>query len=161
MTALSAWMLQAGRRALGDGQEVFAAKAGVSLDLVARIEDGSRPAWDVPGPELFPLVNTLDPGHGEAFWTAMSCDLLLTNLLSGDDVTAGVAAEEALSDPARRELARLLLRCAMRGSGDSDSPLLGTAERELLRKRAVEVAGSLTPCAWVGAEILAAFGGAR
>jgi hypothetical protein len=56
----------------------------VSPGLVAGIEDGTRPAWDVPGPEFNAIAEALSPAPGERFWTATSSDLLLTDVRSGD-----------------------------------------------------------------------------
>jgi hypothetical protein len=160
VTVISAMVLRHGRAALGDSPEVFAARAGVSPDLVAGIEDGSRPAWGTPGPQLVSIADALRPVDHEWFWTATACDLLLTNLLSHDDVTAGVAAEEAMGDVARREIARKLLRRAISGAGSAAVPLLPVADRVLLRHRAARLAESNSPDGWVGAELLPLFGDA-
>jgi hypothetical protein len=144
---------------LGDSPEVFAARAGADPDLVEAIEKGMYPAWDVPGPELTPIADALRPALGDWFWTAIACDLLLTNLLGGDDVTAGVAADEALGDLTRRQIARRLLQWALNGAGSAD-PLLPAADRVLIRHRAARLAESRSSGAWVGQEILAAFRGA-
>ena len=160
VTVLSARVLLAGRAMLGDSPEVFAARVGADPDLVEAIEKGTRPAWDVPGPELAPITEVLRPALGEWFWTAIACDLLLTNLLSGDDVTTGVAADEALGDLNQRQVARRLLRWALGGAGNA-APLLPTADRVLIRHRAARLAESRSPVARVGAEILAAFGDGR
>ena len=157
VTALSARMLMLGRAILGDNPEVFAARAGANLDLVGAIEEGTRPAWDIPGPELMPIADALHPVLGDWFWTAVACDLLLTNLLSAEDATAGVAAEEALGDLARRELARKLLRWAISGAGKAPVPLLPTAVRVSLRHRAARLAESDSPDAWVGTALLPLF----
>lgn len=160
VTALSARVLMIGRAILGDSPEVFAARAGADPDLVEAIEEGARPAWDVPGPELMPIADVLRPALGDWFWTAVACDLLLTNLLSVDDAAAGVAAEEALGDLARRELARKLLRWAISGAGNAAAPLLPVADRVLLRHRAASLAESDSSDAWVGTELLPLFGDA-
>lgn len=159
ITVLSAMVLRLGRAMLGDSQEVFAARAGADLDVVTGIETETRPAWDVPGPELTPIADALRPVHGEAFWTAVACDLLLTNLLSGDDATAGVAANEILGDPARQQVARKLLLRAL-GEAANTASLLSTADRALVRNRAAKLAQSRSSDAWVGQEILTIFGGA-
>lgn len=160
VTALSARVLMIGRAILGDSPEVFAARAGADPDLVEAIEEGARPAWDVPGPELMPIADVLRPALGDWFWTAVACDLLLTNLLSVDDAAAGVAAEEALGDLVRRELARKLLRWAISGAGNAAAPLLPVTDRVLLRHRAARLAESNSSDAWVGAELLPLFGDA-
>ena len=160
VTALSARMLMIGRSVLGDSPEVFAARAGADPDLIEAIETGARPAWDVPGPELMPIADVLRPACGDWFWTAVACDLLLTNLLSVDDAAAGVAAEEALGDLARRELALKLLRWAISGAGRGASPLLPVTDRVLLRHRAARLAESNSSDAWVGTELLPLFGDA-
>lgn len=160
VTVLSARVLLAGRAMLGDSPEVFAARAGADPDLVEAIEKGTRPAWDVPGPELAPITEVLRPVLGEWLWTAIACDLLLTNLLSGDDVTAGVAADEALGDLNQRQAARKLLRWAL-GGAENAAPLLPAADRVLIRHRAARLAESRPSVARVGAEILAAFGDGR
>jgi hypothetical protein len=161
VTALSARVLMAGRTMLGDSPEVFAARTGADVDLVEAIEKGTRPAWDVPGPELMPIADALHPAVGDWFWTAVTCDLLLTNLLSGDDLTTGVAAAEAFSDLPLRQLARKLLRWAIRGEGPSPVPLLSVTDRVLVRHRAAQLAESRSSDAWVGEEILTIFGGGR
>lgn len=160
VTVLSARVLLAGRAMLGDSREVFAARAGTDPDLVEAIEKGIYPAWDVPGPVLNPIADVLRPALGDWFWTAVACDLLLTNLLSGDDVTTGVAAEEALGDLTRRQLALTLLRWAISGPGGTVAPLLPAADRVQVRHRAAELAESHSSDAWVGQEILSVFGSA-
>lgn len=160
VTVLSARVLMAGRALLGDSPEVFAARAGSDPGLVEAIEKGTRPAWDVPGPELAPIVDVLSPALGDWFWTAVACDLLLTSLLSGDDPAAGIAAREALGDLARRQLARTLLRWAVGGAKPA-APLLPVADRVLARHRAARLAESESSDAWIGAELLPLFGGAR
>lgn len=161
VTALSARVLMAGRTMLGDSPEAFAARAGADVDLVEAIEKGTRPAWDVPGPELTPIADALHPAAGDWFWTAVACDLLLTNLLNGDDLTTGVAAAEVFSDLALRELARKLLRWAIRGEGPNPVPLLSVTDRVMVRRRAAQLAKSRSCDAWVGEEILAIFGGGQ
>lgn len=160
VTALSARVLLAGRAMLGDSPEVFAARAGADPDLVEAIENGTRPAWDVPGPQLMPIADALRPALGDWFWTAIACDLLLTNLLGGDTVTTGVAAEEAMGDLSRREMARKLLQLAIGGPGNATAPLLPVADRVLVRHRAARLAESSSSDAWIGQEILTIVGGA-
>jgi hypothetical protein len=155
VTVISSAVLRAGRAVLGDSREMFAARARVSVELVVGIEDGTRRAWDLPGPQMTAVMDALDPETGENFWTATSCDLLLTDVLSGD--WAGVAASDALTDPAQIEAARMLLRWAVQGTAGYGSPLLSGAERDLLRVRAAELAASGTGDAWVGAHLLALF----
>lgn len=157
VSVLSAIVAAAGRQALAESREQFATRAGVGPELVAGIEDGTRPAWDVPGPQFTAIAGALGPGLGEKLWTATSCDLVLTDVLSGD--WAGVAAADALTDPAQIEAARMLLAWAVRGTRDGGAPLLADPERELLRQKAAELAASGTPDAWVGAHLLALFAG--
>lgn len=161
VTVLSARVLMAGRTMLGDSPEVFAARAGADLGLIEAIEKGTRPAWDVPGPELTPIADGLHPGLDDWFWTAVACDLLLTNLLSGDDLTTGVAAAEVFSDLPLRRLARKLLRWAIRGEGPGAVPLLSVTDRVLVRRRSAQLTESRSSDAWVGEEILTIFGGGR
>jgi hypothetical protein len=151
VTVLSALVLRVGREALGDGPEVFAVRAGVNIDLVAKIEGGAIPAWDVPGPSLSQMADALVQVQGEALWTAVACDLLLTSVLSGDRVTAAVAYAEALGDPPRR--ADVLLSWALRGQAGG-APLLSAADLERLKVAAAELAKSDTRDAWVGKHLL-------
>ncbi len=156
VAVLSAAVLRAGREVLGDSREVFAGRVGVSADLVAGIEDGTRPAWQAPGPQMERVAGALGPAKGEDFWTAAMCDLLLTSVLSGDWLGAGIAATDALGDPGQRDSA-LLLAWAVHGTDGHGLPLLSAAERDLLRDKAAELAVSGTEDAWVGAHLLTLF----
>ncbi len=121
------------------------------------------------------LADALAAPHSswrELFETAAACDLLVTCLLDGDQAMA----TDVLADDDTRDTTVALLRWAITGDSRSvqraglapcergDGPsgrLLGGEQRALLRQQAAALARSSSPDAWVGAEILAVFGGDR
>lgn len=151
---ITAAVLRAGR---GTEAETFAARGGACLGLAAGLEAGARMPWDVPVPELNALAQALGPELGEMLWTASMCDLLVANMLGGDLAGAGIVAADVAGDPAQRGTARALLRWAVQGIAPGVPPLLAGAERDVLRRKAAELAGSGTDDAQVGAELLALF----
>lgn len=167
VTALSSLIMTVGRDEMSELAEEFAARAGVSPELVEAIGNGKRPAWAIDGPEVFKVADAMREETAGLFLTAANCDLMIENVLRGDTATASAAAAEVLNDPKRREAARSLLTMAVQaGTGTAPSPwhtwsakepLLDAEDRELLRARATEIAGSGTPDAWLGDEILGAF----
>lgn len=161
--------------AYGEDRADLAARAGLDVRVVTGAEDGTRPAWALPYPEFMALAEAVAapyPAWRELFETAVACDLLMTCLLNGDQAMA----TDVLADDETRDTTVALLRWAI--SGDSRSVqraglapseradgssdwLLNDEQRVLLRQRAVALARSSSPDAWVGAEILAIFGGDR
>jgi len=85
--AISGAVLRAARGAARESREVFAARAGMSVEVVAGAEDGRCPAWALPY-ELYEAVEAAvgaaSPGLGEVFAAAACCDLFVTGLLKGD-----------------------------------------------------------------------------
>jgi hypothetical protein len=157
----------------------FAARAQLSFHVVKGAEDGTRPAWELPYTEFMALADAVaasDPSWRDLFETAAACDLLMTCLLDGDQAMA----TDVLADDDTRDVTVALLRWAITGDFQAaqntgfvppqvPSPeecehsghLLSDAQRTLLRQRASALARSSSPDAWVGAEILAVFGGDR
>ena len=143
--------------------------------MVDGAEDGTRPAWASPYPEFMALADAVAAPHSswrELFETAAACDLLVTCLLDGDQAMA----TDVLADDDTRDTTVALLRWAITGDSRSvqragltlcergnepSGRLLGGEQRALLRQRAAALARSSSPDAWVGAEILAVFGGDR
>ena len=143
--------------------------------MVDGAEDGTRPAWALPYPEFMAVAEAVaapHPSWRELFETAAACDLLMTCLLDGDQAMA----TDVLADDDTRDTTVALLRWAITGDSRSvqragltsweraDGPsgrLLNDEQRALLRQRAAALARSCSPDAWVGAEILAIFGGDR
>jgi hypothetical protein len=159
VAALSATLLRLARHGHQESQADFAARAGVSLDVVCAAEDGTRPVWALPYAEFLALadaVSVLNPWLREWFETAAACDLLLTRVLEGDQVLA----TDVLTDPSSRYLAKKLLRWAVTGTlparAPARRPLLSEARVGLLRERAAALAASGSPDAWAGAAILSA-----
>jgi hypothetical protein len=112
------------------------------------------------------------PSWRELFETAAACDLLMTCLLDGDLAMA----TDVLADDDTRDSTVALLRWAITGECRSvrsarltpweraagpSGRLLNDEQRALLRQRAAVLARSSSLDAWVGAEILAIFGGDR
>jgi hypothetical protein len=179
VTVLSAAVLVAARTGCRDNRADFAARAQLSLHVVEGAEDGTRPAWELPYAEFMALADAVAASHPpwrDLFETAAACDLLVTCLLDGDQAMA----TDVLADDDTRDVTVTLLRWAITGDcqaahnagfvlpqGPSPEPckhsgrLLSDAQRTLLRQRAAALARSCSPDAWVGAEILAIFGGAR
>ena len=179
VTALSAAVLMAARTRCHENRADFAARAQLSFHVVEGAEDGTRPAWELPYAEFMTLADAVAascPSWGELFETAAACDLLVTCLLDGDQAMA----TDALADDDTRDVTVALLRWVISGesqasqdtgfappqvssSGECEHSghLLSDAQRTLLRQRAAALARSCSPDAWVGAEILAIFGGAR
>jgi hypothetical protein len=175
VAVLSAAVLVAARAAYGEDRAGLAARAGLDIHVVDDAEDGTRPAWALPYPEFMALAEALaapHPSWRELFETAAACDLLMTCLLDGDQAMA----TDVLADDDTRDTTVALLRWAITGDSRSvqraglipweraDGPsgrLLNDEQRALLRQRAAALARSCSPDAWVGAEILAIFGGNR
>jgi hypothetical protein len=175
VTVLSAAVLMAARTRCHENRADFAARAQLSFHVVEGAEDGTRPAWELPYAEFMALTDAVAascPSWRELFETAAACDLLVTCLLDGDQAMA----TDVLTDDDTRDTTVALLRWAITGDcrsvqraglalcerGDEPSGrLLGGEQRALLRQRAAALARSSSPDAWVGAEILAVFGGDR
>ena len=175
VAALSAAVLVAARAGCGEDRAELAARAGLGVHVVDGAEDRTDPAWSLAYPEFMALADALAAPHSswrELFETAAACDLLLTCLLDGDQAMA----TDVLADDDTRDTTVALLRWAITGDSRSvqraglalcervDEPsgrLLGGEQRAFLRQRAAALARSSSPDAWVGAEILAVFGGDR
>ena len=148
IAVLSAALLQAVMTTYNEGHDAFAARAGITASLVAAAADGTCPAWELPYDEYAALadaVTTLWPCT--LFETATACDLLLTNIVNGDQFMA----TDVLTDPSSQGLARALLRAA--------EALLPENLQSLLRQRAAALADSPSPDAWVGKQILSGLAG--
>jgi hypothetical protein len=176
---LSAAVLVAARSGCHENRADFAARAQLSFHVVEGAEDGTRPAWELPYAEFMALADAVAATHSawrELFETAAACDLLMACLLDGDQAMA----TDVLADDDTRDATVALLRWAITGNSQAvqdmgfvpprvSSPeecehsghLLSDAQRTLLRQRAAALARSCSPDAWVGAEILAIFGGVR
>ena len=175
VAALSAAVLTAARAAYGEDRAELATRAGLAVRVIDGAEDGTDPAWSLAYPDFMALADALAAPHSswrELFETAAACDLLVTCLLDGDQAMA----TDVLADDDTRDTTVALLRWAITGDSRSvqsagltlsergDEPsgrLLGGDQRTLLRQRAAALARSSSPDAWVGAEILAVFGGDR
>ncbi len=175
VAVLSAAVLTAARAAYSEDRAELAARAGLAVRVIDGAEDGTDPAWSLPYPDFMALADALAAPHSswrELFETAAACDLLVTCLLDGDQAMA----TDVLADDDTRDTTVALLRWAITGDSRSvqraglalcerrDEPsarLLGGKQRALLRQRAAVLALSSSPDAWVGAEILAVFGGDR
>ncbi len=180
VAGLSAAVLVMARAGWGEDRASFAGRAGLSLHVVAGAEDGTRPAWELPYTEFVRLADAValpDSSWRDLFETAAACDLLVTCLLGGDQAMA----TDVLADDDTRDVTVALLRWAITGDpaaarhagvtlaqvpareecGTARGQLLTSAQRALLRQQAAALARSSSPDAWVGAEILAIFGGAR
>jgi hypothetical protein len=175
VAVLSAAVLVTARAACGEARADLAARAGLGVHVVEGAEDGTRPAWALPYPEFMALadaVAALQPAWRELLETAAACDLLVTCLLDGDQAMA----TDVLADDDTRDITVALLRWAITGDsrsaqragfipyerrGGPAGGLLSDVQRTLLRQRAAVLARSYSPDAWVGAEILAIFGGDR
>ena len=175
VAVLSAAVLVAARAAYGENRADLAARAGVEVHVVGGAESGTRPAWALPYPEFMAIAEAVaapHPSWRELFETAAACDLLMTCLLDGDQAMA----TDVLADDDTRDSTVALLRWAITGDCRSvqhagltpweraDGPsgqLLNDEQRALLRQRAAVLARSSSSDAWVGAEILAIFGGDR
>ena len=175
VAVLSAAVLVAARAAYGEDRTDLAARAGLDVHVIDGAEDGTNPAWSLPYPEFMALADAMaapHPSWRELFETAAACDLLMTCLLDGDQAMA----TDVLADDDTRDTTVALLRWAITGDSRSvqragfalcergDEPsgrLLGSEQRALLCQRSEALARSSSPDAWVGAEILAVFGGDR
>lgn len=179
VTVLSAAVLMATRTRCHENRTDFAVRTQLSFHVVEGAEDGTRPAWELPYAEFMALADAVaasDPSWRDLFETAAACDLLVTCLLDGDQAMA----TDVLADDDTRDVTVALLRWAITGDFQTaqntgfvpprvPSPeacehsghLLSDAQRTLLRQRAAALARSSSPDAWVGAEILAIFGGDR
>src|SRR5258708_23358882 len=156
VTVLSAALLQAVMNTYGENHEGFAARAGVAAEVVAEAITGTCPAWALPYDEFMALadaVTSLLPCA--VFQTAAACDLLLSCLLNGEQFMA----TDVLTDPSSQDLARALLRLAITsdpasGTREARDALLPEHLLAVLSERAAALAGSPSPDAWVGAELL-------
>jgi hypothetical protein len=173
VTALSGAVLRAARATYAEHRTDLAARAAVRLDVVDGVEDGTCPAWVLPYAEFAALaeaISALNPQLGLMWETAAACDLLLSCVMDGDQAMA----TDVLADDDTRDLAVALLRWAVTGQlrapghlacarvpGRQPGRLLDDGQLSLLRQRAAALAGSGSPDAWVGTEILAVFGGGR
>jgi hypothetical protein len=179
VTVLSAAVLVAARTGCHENRADFAARAQLTFHVVEGAEDGTRPAWELPYAEFMALADAVAasyPSWHDLFETAAACDLLITCLLDGDQAMA----TDVLADDGTRDVTVALLRWAITGDsqaarntglvppqvpfpgeGEHSGHLLSDAQRKLLRQRAAALARSCSPDAWVGAEILAIFGGDR
>lgn len=172
VAVLSAAVLRAARQRFTNSRTDLAVRAGVPPEVVAGAEDGTRPAWALSFFDFIALtgaVARIGPGLRGVFETAAACDLLLSCVLDGDLTLT----TDVLRDPGSSGLARALLRLAVTGELRSDlaarkpaglpegHPLLSSAQVALLGDRAVALAVSGSPDAWVGVEILAAGWGER
>ena len=179
VTALSAALLVAARTGCHQNRAGFAARAQLSFHVVEGAEDGTCPAWELPYAEFMALADAVaasDPSWRDLFETAAACDLLVTCLLDGDQAMA----TDVLADDDTRDVAVALLRWAITGDSQAaqsagfaapqvpwpeerghSGRLLSDVQWTLLRQRAAALARSCSPDAWVGAEILAIFEGAR
>jgi hypothetical protein len=152
VAALTAAVLRMARRASRLDRAGFAERAGVSVHVVAAVEDGTPPAWALPYAEFTAMATTMStrtPWMHGVFETAAACDLLLSCVLDGDHEFA----TDVLAGADTRELAVALLRWAIKGR------LLEAPQLSLLRERAQALAASPSPDAWVGAQILAVWRG--
>ena len=175
VAVLSACVLRAARTGYLESTERFAARAGIGLHVVEGVEDRTTPAWELPYASFTALsdaISVLNPSLRAVFETAVASDLVLTCVMSGDQAFS----TDVLADDDTRDITVALLRWAITGDsgfvqsagltlsecGDEPSGrLLGGDQRALLRQRAAALARSSSPDAWVGAEILAVFGGDR
>jgi hypothetical protein len=159
VAVLSAAVLRAARTEHGESRAGLAARAGLARRVVDGAEDGTRPAWALPYEQFTALagaLTTLDPRLHAMFETAAACDLLLTNVLAGDQVMA----TDVLTDPGTRDLAAGLLGWAVTGAPGCGhaGQRLSRAPLALLRDRAAALAASGSADAWVGGQILAVIG---
>jgi hypothetical protein len=142
IAVLSAALLRAVMTTYGENNESFATRAGVATTVIAAAVDGTSPAWTLPYDEFTALadaVATLWPCA--LFETVTACDLLLTNIVNGDQYLA----TDVLTDPSSQHLARALLQTA--------EAMLPRSLQDLLRDRTAELADSSSPDAWVGQQI--------
>lgn len=145
---LSGAILRAAVNAYGHGHRGLAARVGVTEEVVADTASGACPAWELPYNDFTALAGTVEAlWAGAAFETAAECDLLLSLVLDGEQYMA----TDVLTEPGSRDLARALLRLAVR---EAERPLLPEGLRVLLCERAAALTGSGSPDAWVGREIL-------
>jgi DNA-binding XRE family transcriptional regulator len=173
VSVISAAIVKLARAGCGESREQFAARAGVSADTVAGVEDGRYPAWALAYPVYVAIeaaAGAVDPGLSAAFDVGAACDLLLTAVLGRHEMISG----EPLWDPERCQLGRALLRWAMTGklpvvgyvTVPDTAPLLSQARLSQLRDCAADLsAGRLAPgssaARWLGAELLALSGPSR
>ncbi|HET9894625.1 MAG TPA: hypothetical protein VFQ44_06790 [Streptosporangiaceae bacterium] len=143
---LSAAMLRAVMNTYGETAEGFAARAGVTADVITGIAEATGPAWALPYDEFTAVAGAVAAlWPSAAFEIATACDLLLTSVINGDHFMA----TDVLTDPGSRDLARALLRMTVLGNSQLPDSLL-----VLLNERAAELADSTSPDAWIGTELL-------
>jgi hypothetical protein len=171
VAVLSAAVLAAARATYGEDRAELAARAGLAVHVVNGAENGTDPAWSLPYLEFMALADAVAARASwrQLFETAAACDLLVTCLLDGDRAMA----TDVLADDDTRDTTVALLRWAITGDfrfvqragltlcERSAGRLLCAEQQTLLRQRAAALARSSSPDAWVGAEILAVFGGDR
>jgi len=163
VTALSASLLRAVMTTYGEDHESFASRAGIRPQTVAEAMDGTCPAWALPYDEFAAIADAIT-----AMWpcgvfeTAAACDLLLSCVLSGDQFMA----TDVLTQPDSPDLAWALLRLAISsrpydGFIRAQEALLPDDLLALLREQAAALAGSQSPDAWIGVELLATCAGVQ
>ena len=153
---LTAALMRAVTSAYGENHVGLALRAGVEAAVVAQVVGGTCPAWALPYDEFIALAGVVAAvWPSAAFETAAACDLLLSCVLNGDQFMA----TDVLTEPGSQDLARALLSLAIAGEPDNEireasDALLPGDLRVLLSERAAALAGSESPDAWVGLEIL-------
>ncbi len=163
VAVLSAALLRAVMSMSSDDHAALAARAGVDATVVAGAVSGACPAWALPYDQFTVLADAAAAWYPRAvFETAAACDLMLTCVLNGDQSMA----TDVLTEPRSRDLARALLRLALTSepgtATDVAEPSLVTHDLlALLSERAAALAGSDSPDAWVGVEILTACTGGQ
>jgi hypothetical protein len=163
VTVLSASLLQAVMILSGEDHAGLAGRAGVDASVVSEVVGGTCPAWALPYEQFTALADVAAASWPPAaFETAAACDLLLTCVLNGDQSMA----TDVLTELRSRDLARALLRLALTSEPDSATglaePSMVTSDLlALLSQRAAALAGSDSPDAWVGVEILTACAGGQ
>ena len=172
VAVLSSMVLTLARLGCGEGQEEFAIRAGVALEVVNGAENGTRPAWAMTYDEFNAFADAAAAFNSALrvlFETAPACDQQLSCVLNGDQVLAA----DVLAEPRSLDAARVLLTLAITGDVDralpvpelarlpETVPFLSDSLVTLLRDRAAALAASGSPDAWVGEEILAAWQGGQ
>jgi hypothetical protein len=161
ITVLSAALLRSVINTCGQDLVSFAESAGLAAEVMAGVLSGLEPAWALPYDHFTALADAVAAVWPcEAFETATACDLLLSCVLDGEQHMA----TDVLTEPSSQGLARALIRLVASSAADDGE---STAKRALLPEgllapltdQATALAGSRSPDAWVGLEILAALPG--
>jgi hypothetical protein len=161
VTVLSAALLRSVINTYGQDLVCFAEAAGLTAEAVAGILSGTEPAWALPYDKFTALAQAVAAAWPcEAFETAAACDLLLSCVLNGEQHMA----TDVLTEPCSQDLAKALIRLAASSAADDGQctarrALLPEDLLALLANRATALAGSRSPDAWVGLEILTALPG--